>query len=136
MERCEEHLGVPEEVSSFVLPLGATINMDGTSLYQGVAAVFIAQAFGIDLDLSQQLTIVLTATLASIGAAAVPGAGMVMLVIVLGAINVPSEGLALIFGVDRILDMLRTVVNVTGDATVATVVASTEGGLRDISKQE
>lgn len=132
MERCEEHLGVSEEVSSFVLPLGATINMDGTSLYQAVAAVFIAQAFGIDLDLSQQLTIVLTATLASIGAAAVPGAGMVMLVIVLGAINVPAEGLALIFGVDRILDMLRTVVNVTGDATVATVVASTEGKLNDI----
>ena len=132
MERCEEHLGVSEEVSSFVLPLGATINMDGTSLYQAVAAVFIAQAFGINLDLSQQLTIVLTATLASIGAAAVPGAGMVMLVIVLGAINVPAEGLALIFGVDRILDMLRTVVNVTGDATVATVVASTEGKLNDI----
>jgi Na+/H+-dicarboxylate symporter len=136
MERCEEHLGVPEEVSSFVLPLGATINMDGTSLYQAVAAVFIAQAFGINLDLSQQLTIVLTATLASIGAAAVPGAGMVMLVIVLGAINVPSEGLALIFGVDRILDMMRTVVNVTGDATVATVVASTEGELRDVSNQD
>lgn len=136
MERCEEHLGVPEEVSSFVLPLGATINMDGTSLYQAVAAVFIAQAFGVDLDLSQQLTIVLTATLASIGAAAVPGAGMVMLVIVLGAINVPSEGLALIFGVDRILDMMRTVVNVTGDATVATVVASTEGELREVSKKE
>ena len=132
MERCEEHLGVSEEVSSFVLPLGATINMDGTSLYQAVAAVFIAQAFGINLDLSQQLTIVLTATLASIGAAAVPGAGMVMLVIVLGAINVPAEGLALIFGVDRILDMLRTVVNVTGDATVATVVASTEGKLNYI----
>ena len=129
MERCEEHLGVSEEISSFVLPLGATINMDGTSLYQAVAAVFIAQAFGIDLDLNQQLTIVLTATLASIGAAAVPGAGMVMLVIVLGAINVPAEGLALIFGVDRILDMLRTVVNVTGDATVATVVASSEGKL-------
>ena len=100
--------------------------MDGTSLYQAVAAVFIAQVFGIDLDISQQLTIVLTATLASIGAAAVPGAGMVMLVIVLGAINVPAEGLALIFGVDRILDMLRTVVNVTGDATIATVVASSE----------
>ena len=133
MERCEEHLGVSEEISSFVLPLGATINMDGTSLYQAVAAVFIAQAFGIDLDLSQQLTIVLTATLASIGAAAVPGAGMVMLVIVLGAINVPAEGLALIFGVDRILDMLRTVVNVTGDATVATVVASSEGKLNKIS---
>ncbi len=133
MERCEEKLGVSKEVSSFVLPLGATINMDGTSLYQAVAAVFIAQAFGIELDLSQQLTIVLTATLASIGAAAVPGAGMVMLVIFLGAINVPAEGLALIFGVDRILDMIRTVVNVTGDATVATVVASTEGQLKNLS---
>ncbi|MEC7863438.1 MAG: dicarboxylate/amino acid:cation symporter [Bacteroidota bacterium] len=136
MERCEDHLGVSEEVSSFVLPLGATINMDGTSLYQAVAAVFIAQVFGIELDLSQQLTIVLTATLASIGAAAVPGAGMVMLVIVLGAINVPVEGLALIFGVDRILDMIRTVVNVTGDATAATVVASTEGELRDVTQEE
>ena len=133
MERCEDHIGVSEEVASFVLPLGATINMDGTSLYQAVAAVFIAQVFGIELDLYQQLTIVLTATLASIGAAAVPGAGMVMLVIVLGAINVPAEGLALIFGVDRILDMIRTVVNVTGDATVATVVASTEGVLRDVN---
>ena len=100
--------------------------MDGTSLYQAVAAVFIAQVFGIDLDISQQLTIILTATLASIGAAAVPGVGMVMLVIVLGAINVPAEGLALIFGVDRILDMLRTVVNVTGDATIATVIDSIE----------
>ena len=136
MERCEDHLGVSEEVSSFVLPLGATINMDGTSLYQAVAAVFIAQVFGIELDLSQQLTIVLTATLASIGAAAVPGAGMVMLVIVLGAINVPVEGLALIFGVDRILDMIRTVVNVTGDATAATVVASTEGELREVTQEE
>lgn len=126
MERCENGLGVSKEVSSFILPLGATINMDGTSLYQAVAAVFIAQVFGIELDISQQLTIILTATLASIGAAAVPGAGMVMLVIVLGAINVPAEGLALIFGVDRILDMLRTVVNVTGDATIATVIASTE----------
>tara|TARA_B100001758_G_C18416714_1_gene620645 strand:+ start:5347 stop:6633 length:1287 start_codon:yes stop_codon:yes gene_type:complete len=135
MERCEDHLGVAKEVSSFVLPLGATINMDGTSLYQAVAAVFIAQAFGIELNLSQQLTIVLTATLASIGAAAVPGAGMVMLVIVLGAINVPSQGLALIFGVDRLLDMMRTVVNVTGDATVATVVASNEGELRKVSKE-
>ena len=136
MERCEDHLGVSDEVSSFVLPLGATINMDGTSLYQAVAAVFIAQAYGLDLDMEQQLTIVLTATLASIGAAAVPGAGMVMLVIVLGAIGVPSEGLALIFGVDRILDMLRTVVNVTGDATVATVVASSEGQLRDVTEEE
>ncbi|MAR39810.1 MAG: dicarboxylate/amino acid:cation symporter [Flavobacteriales bacterium] len=136
MERCEEHIGVSEEVSSFVLPLGATINMDGTSLYQAVAAVFIAQAFGIELDMGQQLTIVLTATLASIGAAAVPGAGMVMLVIVLGAIGVPADGLALIFGVDRLLDMLRTVVNVTGDATVATVVASSEGQLIKVTEQE
>ena len=133
MERCEDHLGVSEEVSSFVLPLGATINMDGTSLYQAVAAVFIAQAFGYDLDLSQQLTIVLTATLASIGAAAVPGAGMVMLVIVLSAIGIDPEGIALIFAVDRILDMLRTVVNVTGDATVATVVASSEGQIREVT---
>jgi len=136
MERCEQHIGVSKEVSSFVLPLGATINMDGTSLYQAVAAVFIAQAFGIDLDVGQQLTIVLTATLASIGAAAVPGAGMVMLVIVLGAIGVPTQGLALIFGVDRLLDMLRTVVNVTGDATVATIVASTEGQLRLVEEKE
>ena len=136
MERCEDHLGVSEEVSSFVLPLGATINMDGTSLYQAVAAVFIAQAFGIDLDLTQQLTIVLTATLASIGAAAVPGAGLVMLVIVLGAVGMDPEGVALIFAVDRILDMLRTVVNVTGDATVATVIASAEGQLREVSEEE
>jgi len=110
--------------------------MDGTSLYQAVAAVFIAQAYDIPLDLPAQLTIVLTATLASIGAAAVPGSGMVMLVIVLGAIGVPVEGLALIFGVDRILDMMRTVVNVTGDATVATVVASTEGQLSPVSNAE
>lgn len=136
MERCEDHLGVSKEISSFVLPLGATINMDGTSLYQAVAAVFIAQAFGVDLDLSQQLTIVLTATLASIGAAAVPGAGLVMLVIVLGAVGMDPEGVALIFAVDRILDMLRTVVNVTGDATVATVIASSEGQLREVSEQE
>tara|TARA_B100001250_G_scaffold40975_1_gene32458 strand:- start:44449 stop:45729 length:1281 start_codon:yes stop_codon:yes gene_type:complete len=136
MERCEDHLGVSKEITSFVLPLGATINMDGTSLYQAIAAVFIAQVFNIDLDMSEQLTIVLTATLASIGAAAVPGAGMVMLVIVLGAINVPVEGLALIFGVDRILDMLRTVVNVTGDATVAIVVASSEGELSCIAQRK
>ena len=136
MERCEDHLGVSEEISSFVLPLGATINMDGTSLYQSVAAVFIAHAFGYDLDLAQQLTIVLTATLASVGAAAVPGAGMVMLVIVLSAIGIDPEGIALIFAVDRILDMLRTVVNVTGDATVATVVAATEGQIREVTNEE
>lgn len=136
IQRCEDNLGISKEVSSFVLPLGATINMDGTALYQAVAAVFIAQAFGIDLDLGQQLTIVLTATLASIGAAAVPGAGMVTLVIVLEAINVPAAGLALIFGVDRILDMMRTVVNVTGDSAVAVVVASTEGELSEVTQQE
>ena len=131
MDRCENNLGISKEVSSFVLPLGATINMDGTSLYQAVAAVFIAQAFGYDLNLSSQLTIVLTATLASIGAAAVPGAGMVMLVIVLSSVGIDPEGIALIFAVDRILDMLRTVVNVTGDATVATIVASSDGQLND-----
>lgn len=129
MERCEEKLGVSEEVSSFVLPLGATINMDGTALYQAVAAVFIAQALGMDLSIAAQLTIVLTAVLASIGTAAVPGAGIIMLVIILQSVNVPAEGIALILGVDRILDMVRTVTNVTGDATVATIVASTEGQL-------
>ena len=123
MERVQEHLGVEEEVSSFVLPIGATVNMDGTSLYQAVAAVFIAQAYGMNLGFYEQLTIVVTATLASIGSAAVPGAGMVMLVIVLGAIGVPEAGLALIFAVDRPLDMCRTVVNVTGDATVSMLVA-------------
>lgn len=131
MERVEEHLGVEKEVSSFVLPIGATVNMDGTSLYQAVAAVFIAQAFGMDLGFDKQLTIVITATLASIGSAAVPGAGMVMLVIVLGAIGVPEEGLALIFAVDRILDMCRTTVNVTGDASVAMLVAKSVGKLSD-----
>ena len=129
MERCEEKLGVSEEVSSFVLPLGATVNMDGTALYQAVAAVFIAQALGMEIGLSGQLTIVLTAVLASIGTAAVPGAGIIMLVIILQSIGVPSSGIALILGVDRILDMLRTVTNVTGDATVATVIAASEGQL-------
>jgi len=126
MECCEEKLGVSEEISSFVLPLGATINMDGTALYQAVAAVFIAQALGMQLGIGAQLTIVLTAVLASIGTAAVPGAGIIMLVIILEAIGVPSAGIALILGVDRILDMLRTATNVTGDATVATLVAASE----------
>ncbi len=136
MERCEEKLGVSEEVSSFVLPLGATINMDGTALYQAVAAVFIAQALGMELGLAAQLTIVLTAVLASIGTAAVPGAGIIMLVIILEAVGVPSAGIALILGVDRILDMLRTVTNITGDATVATVIAASEGqlGAPDLSE--
>lgn len=127
MERVEKNLGVEDEVSSFVLPVGATINMDGTSLYQAVAAVFIAQALGMDLTIAQQLIIVLTAALASIGAAGVPGAGIIMLVIVLQAIQVPLEGIALILGVDRILDMLRTSVNITGDAAVSVAVAYTEG---------
>ena len=127
MERVEEHLGVDQEVSSFVLPVGATVNMDGTSLYQAVAAVFICQVTGFELGLGDQLTIILTATLASIGSAAVPGAGMIMLVIVLEALGLPAEslaiGIALIFAVDRPLDMCRTVINVTGDATVSMLVA-------------
>ena len=123
VERVTYHLGVPKEVASFVLPVGATINMDGTSLYQAVAAVFIAQAFGLDLSLGTQLGIIATATLASIGSAAVPGAGMVMLVIVLAQAGIPEAGLALIFGIDRPLDMCRTVVNVSGDAAVSSLVA-------------
>lgn len=125
----EKRLGISEEVSSFVLPLGATINMDGTSIHQGVSAVFIAQAFGLDLTLGQQLTILMTAVLSSIGAAAVPGAGIIMLIIVLEAVGLDPTGLALILAVDRPLDMLRTVVNITGDSTVATVIATAEGEL-------
>ncbi|QDO94830.1 dicarboxylate/amino acid:cation symporter [Formosa sediminum] len=131
MERVEEHLGVDEEVASFVLPIGATINMDGTSLYQAIAAVFIAQAFGIELSLGAQLGIIATATLSSIGSAAVPGAGMVMLVIVLAQAGIPEAGLALIFAVDRPLDMCRTTVNITGDAAVSMLVANSEGRLHD-----
>jgi Na+/H+-dicarboxylate symporter len=126
MEVVEKNLKVDEEVSSFVLPLGATINMDGTSMYQAVAAVFIAQSLGMDLTIADQITIVLTATLASIGSAGIPGAGMVMLVIVLQSIHVPIEGIALIMGVDRILDMFRTTVNITGDMSVATMIARGE----------
>jgi len=134
MERVEEHVGVDKEVSSFVLPVGATINMDGTSLYQAVASVFIMQVLWPEgLTFSNQISIVLAALLASIGSAAVPGAGMVMLVIVLETVGFPAErlpiGLALIFAVDRPLDMLRTTINVTGDATVATIVAKTVGKL-------
>ena len=133
MERVEEHLGVEGEVASFVCPVGATVNMDGTSLYQAVAAVFIAQVLAFDLTFQDQLTIILTATLASIGSAAVPGAGMIMLVIVLEAIGLPADklaiGLALIFAVDRPLDMLRTVINISGDATVAMIVAKSVGKL-------
>ncbi len=136
MERVEKNLGVHEEVSSFVLPVGATVNMDGTSLYQAVAAVFIAQALGLGLDFSQQLTIVVTATLASIGAAGVPGAGIIMLVIVLKAVHIPVEGIALILGVDRILDMLRTAVNITGDAAVCVAVASSENKIEEITAED
>jgi Na+/H+-dicarboxylate symporter len=140
MERVEEHLGVDKEVSSFVLPVGATINMDGTSLYQAVAAVFIAQALDFDLTFADQLTIVLTALLASVGSAAVPGAGMVMLVIVLESVGFPADklaiGLALIFAVDRPLDMCRTMVNVTGDATVSMLVAKSEGKLHKPKSKE
>ena len=130
MECVEENLGVDEEVASFVLPIGATINMDGTSVYQGVAAVFIAQAFGLDLSLSAQLGIVFTATLASIGTAAVPSAGIVMLVIVLAQAGIPEAGLALIFAIDRPLDMCRTIVNVTGDAAVSMIVGKSIGKLK------
>lgn len=131
MERVEEHLGVKKDVVSFVIPMGATINMDGTTLYQAVAAVFIAQVFGMDLSLTTQLGIVLTATLASIGAAAVPGTGIVMLVIVLAQAGIPEAGLALIFAVDRPLDMLRTTANITGDAAVAMIVGNSVGKLED-----
>ena len=131
MDRVENNLGVDKEVSSFVLPIGATINMDGTSLYQAVAAVFIAQTFGMDLSFGTQMGIVLTATLASIGAAAVPSAGMVMLVIVLGQAGIPEAGLALIFAVDRPLDMCRTITNVTGDAAVSMLVAKSMGKLKN-----
>lgn len=131
MECVTENLGVDEEVSSFVLPLGATVNMDGTSLYQAVAAIFIAQAMLPEaLDLQTQLMIIVTATLASIGSAGVPSAGMVMLVIVLGQAGIPEAGLALIFAIDRPLDMCRTVVNVTSDSTIATIVAKSVGKLK------
>ncbi|WP_421873453.1 dicarboxylate/amino acid:cation symporter [Marinoscillum sp.] len=129
MECVEENMGVSKNIASFVLPVGATVNMDGTSLYQAVAVVFLAQMHMVDLSLAQQLTIVLTATLASIGAAAVPSAGLIMMIIVLQSVGLNPAWIAIIFPVDRILDMCRTVVNVTGDATVATLIASSEGEL-------
>jgi Na+/H+-dicarboxylate symporter len=127
MECLRENTGVSNKVSSFVLPLGATVNMDGTALYEAVAAMFIAQAYGINLSIGQQLVIMLTATLASIGAAAIPGAGLVTMVIVLKAVNLPLEGIGMILAVDRILDMLRTAVNVWGDSCGTVVVARLEG---------
>ena len=124
---CSEKLGARREVASFVLPLGATINMDGTAIYQGVCAVFIATCFGIELTIGQMLTIVLTATLASIGTAGVPGAGMVMLAMVLQSVNIPVEGIALVAGIDRLFDMGRTVINITGDAACAVIISKMDG---------
>ena len=125
-KNCAEKLGADKNITSFVLPLGATINMDGTAIYQGVCAIFIASCFGISLTFSQMITIVITATLASIGTAGVPGAGMVMLAMVLEAVGLPVEGIALVAGVDRIFDMRRTTVNITGDAACAVVVSNLE----------
>ena len=126
IKNTQENLGVSNKISSFVLPLGATINMDGTAIYQGVAVIFIAQFYGLDLTFMQLITVVITTVLASIGTAGVPGAGMIMLAMVLGAIGLPLEGIALIAGIDRILDMFRTTVNIVGDASAAVVVAGTE----------
>jgi len=134
MRVAQDNLGVSPTVSSFVQPLGATINMDGTALYQGVCALFVAQAYGIPLGFGAQLTILLTALLASIGTAGVPGAGLVMLTMVLTSVGLPLEGVALIAGIDRILDMARTSLNVTGDAACAVVVAKTEGELVEVKK--
>ncbi len=128
-EQVENELGVSQKISGFVLPIGVTINMDGTSCYQAIAAVFIAQVFGIPLDVGDQLTIVLMAILASIGAPGIPSGSIVMLVAVLSSVGLPAAGLALILGIDRPLDMLRTVVNITGDSTVSALVAKTEGEL-------
>ncbi len=132
MDVCEKRLGVPNKIASFVLPLGTTVNMDGTALYQAVAAMFIAQVYGFDLNLTQQLTIVLTAALAAVGTAPVPGIGLIMLLIVLRSVGVPEEGIALIIGVDRILDMCRTVPNVIADSLACVVIANSEGELGEI----
>ncbi len=126
MRAVEDRLGVDNRIASFSLPLGATLNMDGTAIMQGVATVFIAQAYGVDLSAMDYLTVIATATLASIGTAGVPGVGLVMLSLVLTQVGLPVEGIALIIGVDRLLDMLRTAVNVTGDATVSCIVAKSE----------
>ncbi len=129
MSTVQNKLGVNSRIASFSVPLGATINMDGTAIMQGVATVFIAQFYGIVLTPDQFLMVILTATLASIGTAAVPGVGLIMLTMVLGQVGLPVEGIGLIIGVDRLLDMLRTAVNVTGDGTVALIVASSEKDL-------
>jgi Na+/H+-dicarboxylate symporter len=136
MDCVQDNLKVPRETASFVLPIGATVNMDGTSLYQAVAVIFLAQFHMVDLSISQQLVIVLTATLASIGAAAVPSAGLIMMILVLESVGLNPAWIAIVFPIDRLLDMCRTVVNVTGDATVATIVASTEGQLKEVTEEE
>ena len=129
IETCTEKLGVPQDIASFVLPLGATVNMNGTALYHGVSAVFIAQVFGLPLGIGDQLLIVLTATLTAIGCAGAPMAGILMLVVVLEQVGIPTRGIALIFGVERIIDMFRTAINITGDASAAVVIAASEGTL-------
>lgn len=134
MDVCEKKLGVPNRIASFVLPLGTTVNMDGTALYQAVATMFIAQVYGFDLNLTQQLTIVVTAALAAVGTAPVPGIGLIMLIIVLRSVGVPEEGIALIIGVDRLLDMCRTVPNVIADSLACVVIASSEKELGPISE--
>ncbi len=136
MDVCEKKLGVPNRIASFVLPLGTTVNMDGTALYQAVAAMFIAQVYGMDLNLTQQLTIVITAVLAAIGTAPVPGIGLIMLIIVLKSVGIPEEGIALIIGVDRLLDMCRTVPNVIADSLACVVIASSEGELGKINTEK
>ncbi|MBX7045871.1 MAG: dicarboxylate/amino acid:cation symporter [Ignavibacteria bacterium] len=136
MDVCEKKLGVPNKIASFVLPLGTTVNMDGTALYQAVAAMFIAQVYGFDLNLSQQLTIVLTAALAAVGTAPVPGVGLIMLIIVLRSVGIPEEGIALIIGVDRLLDMCRTIPNVLADSLACVVIASSEKELGKINLSE
>lgn len=129
METATHRMGVKNRVASFTVPLGATINMDGTAIMQGVATAFIAQAYGIDLTMGDYLTVILTATLASIGTAGVPGVGLIMLAMVLNQVGLPVEGIALIMGVDRLLDMIRTAVNITGDTAVSVIVAKSEGDL-------
>jgi len=136
MDICEKKLGVPNRIASFVLPLGTTVNMDGTALYQAVATMFIAQVYGFDLNLTQQLTIVFTAALAAVGTAPVPGIGLIMLIIVLKSVGVPEEGIALIIGVDRILDMCRTVPNVIADSLACVVIASSEGELEPMKLED
>ena len=134
MSTVENKLGVRKRIASFSVPLGATINMDGTAIMQGVATIFIANAYNIDLTTLDYLMVILTATMASIGTAGVPGVGLIMLAMVLAQVGLPTEGIALILGVDRLLDMIRTVVNVTGDSTVSTIVAYSEDALDNNNK--